>query len=417
MALKYADSTQREVYEADAKAIDSIQKRIIALSNQEEPYAVFICYKETDENGKRTTDSVLANDIYYQLTDKGYKVFYAAITLEEKLGSEYEPIIFSALNTAKVMLVIGTKEEYFNAVWVKNEWSRFLKMMKNDRSKHLFPCYRDIDPYNLPAEFAHLQGQDMSKIGFITDLIRGIEKIIPHNQPQNQESFSAPAVPTAPQPQVVQNQPPIVPTPKQKPIKAKKKRSGLKVLLTLVIVCAILFAVAYVPKIISISTTKDKFTVTYKVSAYNYLTSKAVALNVSHIDEGEDDYQYIVKQFNNSVSEFTAYDLSLLSVDNGNVSNNLTKNVSLRLSVGFNYENATLYHIDESGKLVKVDAVFSEFNKTLTFETTQLGTFIIVEEFNSPLTVTLNANGGAVEIDELEVYSGSQLMDVPVPTK
>ena len=31
------------------------------------------------------------------------------------------------------MLVIGTKPEYFNAVWVKNEWSRYLDMMKSDK--------------------------------------------------------------------------------------------------------------------------------------------------------------------------------------------------------------------------------------------------------------------------------------------
>ncbi len=177
-ALKYADITQRGIYETEAKTIDDIQKGILAISQKEDPYDVFICYKETDENGKRTQDSVIANDIYYQLTQEGFKVFYAAITLEDKLGSEYEPYIFSALNTAKVMLCLGTKPEYFSAVWVKNEWSRFLKLMKKDRSKLLIPCYRDMDAYELPEEFAHLQAQDMSKIGFINDLIRGIRKVV-----------------------------------------------------------------------------------------------------------------------------------------------------------------------------------------------------------------------------------------------
>lgn len=177
-ALKYADVVQRGIYESEAKAIDEIQKGILAISQKEDPYDVFICYKETDENGKRTQDSVIANDIYYQLTQEGFKVFYAAITLEDKIGSEYEPYIFSALNTAKVMLSLGTKPEYFSAVWVKNEWSRFLKLMKKDRSKMLIPCYRDMDAYELPEEFAHLQAQDMSKIGFINDLVRGIKKVV-----------------------------------------------------------------------------------------------------------------------------------------------------------------------------------------------------------------------------------------------
>ena len=177
-AVYYASADQKGVYEAEAKAIDEIQKGILSISGKEDPYDVFICYKETDENGKRTQDSVIANDIYYQLTQQGFKVFYAAITLEDKLGTEYEPYIFSALNSSKVMLALGTKPEYFNAVWVKNEWSRFLQLMKKDRSKLLIPCYRDMDAYELPEEFAHLQAQDMSKIGFINDIVRGIKKVI-----------------------------------------------------------------------------------------------------------------------------------------------------------------------------------------------------------------------------------------------
>lgn len=183
-ALKYADMAQRAIYEAEAKEIDRLQKEILALSQKEDPYDVFICYKETDESGRRTPDSVIANDIYHQLTQEGFKVFYAAISLENKLGSAYEPCIFAALNSAKVMLAVGTKPEYFNAVWVKNEWSRYLKLMKTDRSRILIPCYRDMDAYELPEEFAHLQAQDMSKIGFINDLVRGIKKVVKTDEPK-----------------------------------------------------------------------------------------------------------------------------------------------------------------------------------------------------------------------------------------
>lgn len=184
-AIKNADEEQKILYVAEAKVIDELQKSILDIVNDEEPFDVFICYKETDESGKRTIDSSIANDIYYQLSQEGFKVFYAPITLEDKLGHEYEPYIFAALNSAKVMLVIGTKPEYFNSVWVRNEWSRFFKTMKSDRSKLLIPCYRDMDVYELPDEFAHLQAQDMEKIGFISDLIRGLRKIFNHDeQPQ-----------------------------------------------------------------------------------------------------------------------------------------------------------------------------------------------------------------------------------------
>ena len=176
-AMQYADGYQREIYEKEAKAINEIQKGILAISQQEDPFDVFICYKETDNNGRRTPDSVLANDLYHQLTQEGFKVFFARITLEDKLGTAYEPYIFAALNSAKVMVVLGTKPEFFQAVWVKNEWSRYLALIKSGAKKMLIPAYKDMDPYDLPEEFAHLQSQDMSKLGFMQDLIRGIKKI------------------------------------------------------------------------------------------------------------------------------------------------------------------------------------------------------------------------------------------------
>lgn len=134
-ALQYADDYQREIYEEEAKAINEIQKGILAISQKEEPFDVFICYKETDANGRRTQDSVLANDLYHQLTQEGFKVFFSRITLEDKLGTAYEPYIFAALNSAKVMVVLGTKPEYFNSVWVKNEWSRYLALVKQSGGK------------------------------------------------------------------------------------------------------------------------------------------------------------------------------------------------------------------------------------------------------------------------------------------
>ncbi len=183
-ALKNADALQRAIYEDEAKVINEIQKGILEISSKEEPFDVFICYKETDANGRRTPDSVLATDLYHQLTNEGFKVFFSRITLEDKLGQEYEPYIFAALNSAKAMVVLGTRPEHFNAVWVKNEWSRYLALIKAGAKKTLIPAYRDMDPYDLPEEFSHLQAQDMSKLGFMQDLIRGIKKIVKTDEPK-----------------------------------------------------------------------------------------------------------------------------------------------------------------------------------------------------------------------------------------
>ena len=179
LTLEYADTIAKKVYREEAKQLEEIRKGIIEVSSKEEPYDIFICYKETDENGDRTIDSVLAQDIYDMLTAKGYRTFFARITLEDKLGQEYEPYIFAALNTAKIMLAVGTSFEHYDAVWVKNEWSRFLKLMAADKSKHLIPCFKNLDAYDMPKEFARLQAQDLGKVGADQDLLRGIEKILP----------------------------------------------------------------------------------------------------------------------------------------------------------------------------------------------------------------------------------------------
>jgi len=130
----------------------------------------------------------LAQNIYQMLTKSGYPVFFSRISLEDKLGQKYEPYIYSALNSAKLMLVVGTEKEEFNTPWVKNEWVRFLNMMQENTQKVLIPCFRNIDPYDLPDEFQMLQSQDMAKVGADQDLLHGIEKIMKaHGEERNSE--------------------------------------------------------------------------------------------------------------------------------------------------------------------------------------------------------------------------------------
>lgn len=197
LVMEYSDPTSRVVYREEAKAIEELRIGIIEVSSKEEPYDIFICYKETDAMGERTIDSVIAQDVYDALTEKGYKVFFSRITLEDKLGQEYEPYIFAALNSAKAMLAFGTDYEYYNAVWVKNEWSRFLSLIEKGAKKTLIPCYKGIDAYDMPKEFARLQAQDMGKIGAIQDLLRGISKILGSKSQATNTGYNATANPEA----------------------------------------------------------------------------------------------------------------------------------------------------------------------------------------------------------------------------
>ncbi len=177
-ALEEADADTARIYQQEAAQIDAILKRIRQLSSDQEKYDIFICYKEGDGMGGRTHTSVQAQKIYQKLESSGYKVFFARKTLEKKLGSEYEPIIFSALFSAKVMLAIGEKPEEFQGVWVRNEWMRFRERMEAGEECTLIPLYRNMSPEDLPREFVSLQALDMGKIGFEQDLLDGLAKLI-----------------------------------------------------------------------------------------------------------------------------------------------------------------------------------------------------------------------------------------------
>ncbi|MBQ3529328.1 MAG: TIR domain-containing protein, partial [Oscillospiraceae bacterium] len=94
-------------------------------------------------------------------------------------GTQYEPYIYAALSSSKVMLTVSSSRENIEAAWVKNEWSRYLTLRQSDAQKTLIPLYFSMPRSDLPEEFAILMAQDMKKEGFEQELIRGIKKLIP----------------------------------------------------------------------------------------------------------------------------------------------------------------------------------------------------------------------------------------------
>lgn len=178
-AIKFSFGDKKEYYQSNAKTIDNIQKGIIAVSKKEKPFDIFISYKETNQDGSRTKDSIEAQKLYEKLTAQGYKVFFSRITLEDKAGTQYEPYIYAALSSSKVMLTVCSSRENIESAWVKNEWSRFLTLRQKDPSKTLIPLYFDMSKENLPEEFSVLSSQDIKQDDFEQELLRGIKKLIP----------------------------------------------------------------------------------------------------------------------------------------------------------------------------------------------------------------------------------------------
>ncbi len=195
LAMELAKPSARLLYRQEAEYINHVQKQILALSAKNEKSDIFISYKETDAWGKRTMDSVYAQQCYDALTEAGYRVFFSRISLREHIGESFEPYIFSALESAKIMLVVTTSVDHVNAVWVKNEWSRFLKMGEDDSEKKLIVAYKDMNPYALPVEFGGTQYLNMENLGYTQDLVVGIKKLMGEkaSKPQYHSSIAADA--------------------------------------------------------------------------------------------------------------------------------------------------------------------------------------------------------------------------------
>lgn len=179
-ALKFApDEATKSLYTMRATTIDVIQRDIISISQGEEgKYDIFISFKDTDNNDNRTKDSHLAEEIYNELTKQGYKVFFSRVTLAQKLGAVYEPYIYAAIHSAKIMIVVGTKPEYIESAWVRNEWSRYLDLIREGNDKKLIVCFKDMSRKALPEEFVPFQNLDMNERGSMVALVQNIGKIV-----------------------------------------------------------------------------------------------------------------------------------------------------------------------------------------------------------------------------------------------
>lgn len=177
-ALKFASEEARTLYQKEAEVIDHLQKDILSVSQTVEPYDIFICYKESDDNGSRTIDSVAAQEIYDRLEQNGYRVFFSRQTLRSVPGTAYEPYIYAALKSSRVMIVVGSQRKYLESPWVKNEWNRFLAQIQAGEKKLLIPAYKGMSPYDLPDALGPFQAQNLNDLGYYQDLMAGIDRFL-----------------------------------------------------------------------------------------------------------------------------------------------------------------------------------------------------------------------------------------------
>ena len=196
LALAESDIVKNAYIETFNKIEKVRQKILEASQDPDNQYDVFISTKvrevdlETgqevkDASGRAiyTEDYKEAFDIYCYL--KGHfpklKVFFSETDDAKKkmAGKEYEPYIFGALHSAKALILVSEKREYAEWRWVKNEWSRYLRILEREPRGQRWFCLITKSLINdMPPEIRNYQCIDYDKTSRSDQIIEFVNNAV-----------------------------------------------------------------------------------------------------------------------------------------------------------------------------------------------------------------------------------------------
>ena len=131
---------------------------------------VFICYIENDTFGRRTKDSVVAQDIYNNLQSSKIETFFKRISAAELTGTIFNKIIEEAFDKSKIILIVGTGKENFESIL--SEYAGKLT------DKTVIPVYSDMNGNDLPESLSSLQAVNYENIGAVKDIVKKVLSIL-----------------------------------------------------------------------------------------------------------------------------------------------------------------------------------------------------------------------------------------------
>lgn len=141
-----------------------------SLSVLYENIEVFVCYVENDAYGRRSKDSVIAQNIYNKLEDTGICSFYKRISAGELSEDEAEMAATAAFDKARVVAVVATDSESFRKLT-----ERYGEKLK---TKKVIPVFSGMNVNDMPTELKSLQAINYDAIGSVEDLIKNALKLL-----------------------------------------------------------------------------------------------------------------------------------------------------------------------------------------------------------------------------------------------
>lgn len=196
-ALSLATQEQKSQYARQCDEIDYIRGEFCKFKQSGLDYDCFICVKVTDDerttaDGQKiyTADYKTADELYFHLSGKGYKPFFSEREIGNRTGADYEALILYALYSSECMLVVCGNESYLQTAWVKNEYTRFLKMVADDEkeSDSVAIVFSGSPIERLPGRKGKLQGIDMRGVDPYGKITSFVENHTPEAKQKREEA-------------------------------------------------------------------------------------------------------------------------------------------------------------------------------------------------------------------------------------
>ena len=150
---------------------------VLRLVEKLPSYDVFLSLKINNESGQKTLEYDWAMQLYYDLREEGYRVFFSPQVLKET-NEDWEPHIYKAIQTCRIMLIFTSSLENINSPWVRNEWRRILSRIQNTPNDVDKPVYRVIaqDMNCIPPQLSGKQAIFRSDIHFSSLVLSAVKQ-------------------------------------------------------------------------------------------------------------------------------------------------------------------------------------------------------------------------------------------------
>lgn len=149
-----------------------------------EKYQVFISFRNSYDNGARTKDADMAEELYYALEKQGIHAFYSNISIHQEGVADFGQMIDIALEECEILIAVGTSVENMESAWVKHEIdthrNEMLSGNKNESISALCSYItNDIRPKDLPMALRKNQAFKSLNdvVGFVVKRLNGFEEV------------------------------------------------------------------------------------------------------------------------------------------------------------------------------------------------------------------------------------------------